>query len=221
MDVLFFPGCVLTYFYTSLIQKTVSVLEENGFTVAFPKGLNCCGFPYITQGREKRFLKLKEQNRKIIETYDFKYLVAPCGTCTYSFKEFYDLQGSEVHELTDFMYRFAKNSKLNREILSPELGKVTFHDPCHNLKSYGIKQQPRSFLKQLGDRFVDDNGGLCCGFGGIFSVGFPKTSKSIFNRKKEVLKNSGAETVVTSCPGCYLQLESNLKQDVKFFIELF
>lgn len=105
--------------------------------------------------------------------------------------------------------------------------KVTFHDPCHHLKSLGIAAAPRFFMEQLGENFIDDKSALCCGFGGIFSVGFPSTSKKILKRKEETLKELGADTVVTACPGCYFQLRENFSQnkkkdiDVKFFIDLF
>jgi Fe-S oxidoreductase len=58
-------------------------------------------------------------------------------------------------------------------------------------------------------------------------VGFPSTSKKILKRKEETLKELGADTVVTACPGCYLQLRENFSPnknkdiDVKFFIDLF
>jgi Fe-S oxidoreductase len=69
---------------------------------------------------------------------------------------------------------------------------------------------------------VDDKSALCCGFGGIFSVGFPTTSKKILDRRKDKLNEIGAETVVTACPGCYLHLKENLNdKEVKFFSDMF
>jgi glycolate oxidase iron-sulfur subunit len=78
-------------------------------------------------------------------------------------------------------------------------------------------------MNRLGEDFIfiDDKSELCCGFGGIFSVGFPSTSKKILKRKQEKLNELGVDTVVTACPGCYLQLKENLTQEVKFFIDLF
>ncbi len=52
-------------------------------------------------------------------------------------------------------------------------------------------------------------------------MGFPSISKKILKRKEEKLKELGVDTVVTACPGCYLQLKENLAQEVKFFIDLF
>lgn len=220
-DILLFPGCVLTYFYPGLIEKAVRFLQGKGFLVVVPKNLHCCGFPYLSQGWQRKFDTLKRKNQRLFSAFDFKHLVVPCGTGVLAFKNYYDLPGIEVYELTEFIYRFIKDAEVNLEVQEDKAGKITFHDPCHDLKSLKIEKEPRFFMNQFGKSFVDDKETLCCGFGGIFSVGFPRTAKKILNRKEAHLKKLQASTVVTSCPGCYLQLRENLAQDVKFFIELF
>ncbi len=220
-DILLFPGCVLTYFYSSQIEKIKRFLENKGFKVALPKGLKCCGFPYISQGWGKRFERLKTKNINIFSDIKFKYLVVPCGTGVITFNKYYDLKEVEIYEFTEFIYKFIRNSKVNINILKEVDKKITYHDPCHNLKSLGIYKEPREFMKQFGVKFVDDKSELCCGFGGIFSVGFQNTSKKILDKREKYLKENGADIVVTSCPGCYMQLKENLSCDVKFFVELF
>lgn len=222
-DILFFPGCVLTYFYPEIIEKTVSFFKKKGFSVVMPRKMECCGFPYLSQGWKEKFISFRKKNRAIFSQFRFKYLVVPCGTGVMTFKNYYDFEDKaiEIYELTEFFYKHIKDGVVNTT------GKVTFHDPCHHLKSLGIAAAPRFFMEQLGENFIDDKSALCCGFGGIFSVGFPSTSKKILKRKEETLKELGADTVVTACPGCYLQLRENLSQnknkglDVKFFIDLF
>lgn len=226
-DILFFPGCVTSMFYPEIIKKTVSVLRENGFSVAVPKGLECCGFPYLSQGWKEKFTGFRETNKKIFTQYNFKYLVVPCGTGVMTFKDYYGFDGKKIKifELTEFFRVHLPDLqvKTGEALNNKGEGKITWHDPCHSLKSLGIKEAPRHFMKQLGDDFADDDSALCCGFGGVFSVGFPSTSEKIFKRKEERLKELGADTVVTSCPGCYLQLREKLSpgKDVKFFIDLF
>jgi len=263
-DILFFPGCVLTYFYPEILEKTVSFFKKKGFSVVIPQGMECCGFPYLSQGWKEKFISFRKKNKAIFSQFQFKYLVVPCGTGVMTFKNYYDFKDKaiEIYELTEFFYKHIKDASINTNQFNidshnhaaqpetiksfcggvqggqffqkaPPLAaegkskKVTFHDPCHHLKSLGIAAAPRFFLEQLGESFIDDKSALCCGFGGIFSVGFPSTSKKIFKRKEEKLKELGADTVVTACPGCYLQLKENLSHDkdkevdVKFFIDLF
>jgi len=263
-DILFFPGCVLTYFYPEIIEKTVSFLKKKGFSVVMPKGMECCGFPYLSQGWKEKFISFRKRNKAIFSQVRFKYLVVPCGTGVMTFKNYYDFEvkAIEIYELTEFFYKHIKDASVNTSqfnidnhdhatqpetiksfcggvqggqffqkasplVAEGKLKKITFHDPCHHLKSLGIAAAPRFFMEQLGESFIDDKSALCCGFGGIFSVGFPSTSKKILKRKEETLKELGADTVVTACPGCYLQLRENLSHnknkdiDVKFFIDLF
>ena len=233
-DILFFPGCVLTYFYPEIIEKTVSFLKKKDFSVVLPKGMECCGFPYLSQGWKEKFISFRKKNRVIFSQFRFKYLVVPCGTGVMTFKNYYDWEDegrpAEIYELTEFFYKHIKDAAVDVDQFKPpgcKARKVTFHDPCHHLKSLGIDEAPRFFMEQLGESFIDDKSALCCGFGGILSVGFPSTSKKILKRKEETLKELGADTVVTACPGCYLQLRENFSPnknkdiDVKFFIDLF
>lgn len=220
-DILLFPGCVLNFFYPYFIEKIEVFLKKKGFSVFIPKNLKCCGFPYISQGWKVKFNSFREKNIRSFSQFKFKYLVVPCSTGVITFKNFYSLNGIEIYELTEFIYKFLKDSSVNLNLIDGKNRKVTYHDPCHNLKSLEIEEEPRYFLKQYKENFVDDKSALCCGFGGVFSVGFPLTSKEILKKKRENLNEIGADIVVTSCPGCYLQLREKLPYDVKFFIELF
>ena len=227
-DILLFPGCVLTYFYPEIIEKTYTLLKQKGFSVVIPKHLQCCGYPFVSQGWEKKFFTLRKKNKSVFSQYNFKYLVVPCCTGVTAFKDYYDLKDIEIYELTEFFYRFIKDAEVDVERFTTpkEEGKkrrVTWHDPCHHLKLLGLGAAPRFFMEQLEESFIDDKSALCCGFGGIFSVGFPATSKQILKRKKMKLDELEADTVVTGCPGCYLQLREHLDpgKEVLFFSDLF
>ena len=47
---------------------------------------------------------------------------------------------------------------------------------------------------------------VCCGFGGTYSLKFPEISSALMERKLDALEASGADRLVTDCPGCVLQL---------------
>ena len=52
----------------------------------------------------------------------------------------------------------------------------------------------------------------CCGGGGGFEAVFPELSQVLaVNRAKELL-DTGAEIIVTHCPGCIMQLKDGLKE---------
>jgi len=220
-DVLLFPGCVLTYFYSEKIAAIKALLEKQGFSVAYPPKLQCCGFPYLSQGWNDKFASLAEKNQKIFAAYKFKYLVVPCSTGVLAFKKYYDLPGIEIFELSEFLFKFRPDAAIDPNFAKPFPGPFTYHDPCHNLKSLKLQREARHFLEQFGDRYRDDASALCCGFGGIFKVGFPATSARILDKKTDKLDELGAAAVVTSCPGCYLQLKERLPIPVYFFSDIF
>lgn len=219
-DILLFPGCMINLFYPELREKIVKFLNEKGYSVIIPSGMKCCGAPYKTQGWNKKFEKLRKSNTQLFSEYNFKYLVVPCGTGVKMFSKYYKFENLEVYELTRFIYKFVKNAEVNGKIVE-ENEKITYHDPCHNLKSLNIEKEPRLFMKKFNNKFIDDDSKLCCGFGGLFSLNFSKTSKKILKKREERISEIKADTVVTSCPGCYYQLQKSNKYNVKFFIDIF
>lgn len=220
-DVLLFPGCVLTYFYPRKIVEIKSLLEKQGLSVRYPQGLRCCGFPYLSQGWGKKFDSLKKKNQALFKRFRFKHLIVPCSTGVQAFKKYYDLPGIEIFELGEFLYKKFPGAAVDPDFAAGLARPFTYHDPCHNLKTLKLQKEARHFLEQFGERYRDDDSALCCGFGGVFKVGFPSTSAKILGKKSAKLEELGAAAVVTSCPGCYLQLQTNLDMPVYFFSDIF
>ncbi|MGB9662902.1 MAG: heterodisulfide reductase-related iron-sulfur binding cluster, partial [Moorellaceae bacterium] len=50
------------------------------------------------------------------------------------------------------------------------------------------------------------------GFGGSYSLKYPEISLALLERKLARISESGAEIVVTDCPGCLIQLRGGLDQ---------
>jgi len=220
-DLLLFPGCVFTYFYPQQALGIKALLEKQGFSVLYPPGLQCCGFPYLSQGWGGKFAALKKKNEALFRKFRFKRIVVPCSTGVLAFRKYYDLPGIEIVELSDFMFRQCPDAAMDADFVNGFQGPFTYHDPCHNLKSLKLQKEARHFLERFGDRFVNDDSALCCGFGGIFKAGFPSTAKKILNKKASKLGELEVSAVVTSCPGCYMQLKENLEIPVYFLSELF
>ncbi len=220
-DILLFPGCVFTHFYPRKTVEIKELLERLGFSVLYPAGLQCCGFPYLSQGWGEKFSALKKKNEAVFRRFRFKQVVVPCSTGALAFRKYYDLPAAEVFTLNEFLFLKAAGAAVDPGFAAAAAGPFTYHDPCHDLHSLRLRQEARHFLVRFGERFRDDSEPLCCGFGGIFKVGFPATSRRIFERKASRLAELGATAVVTSCPGCYYQLKENLQIPVYFFSDLF
>jgi len=90
--------------------------------------------------------------------------------------------------------------------------RVTYHDPCHLRKAQRIAQPPRQLLTSIpGVAFREPGDPVrCCGFGGSFSLTYPSLSDQIGEPKVQALMQTGADAVVTGCPGCMLHLANGL-----------
>lgn len=91
--------------------------------------------------------------------------------------------------------------------------KVTFHDACHLAHPQGITAAPRQLIAAIaGDRFVPlIESDVCCGSAGSYNLTEPKMAARLQHRKLQHVIQSQAEVVVTTNPGCILQIQSGLK----------
>jgi len=81
-----------------------------------------------------------------------------------------------------------------------------------------LVEEPRQILRAIkGIELVEPEWtrgewATCCGGGGGFEAVFPELSEILaVNRTKELLE-TGAEIIVTNCPGCIMQLKAGLKE---------
>ena len=96
--------------------------------------------------------------------------------------------------------------------------KIAWHSPCHLCRGLGVKEEPINLIEKSGHKYIKtEEEETCCGFGGSFSINFPLVSKEILNKKLEDVEQSGAQILVTECPGCVMQLKGGaLKQNKTF-----
>ena len=51
-----------------------------------------------------------------------------------------------------------------------------------------------------------------CGFGGTYSAKFPELSEQLLKNKLDNVEATGADVLLTDCPGCVMQLRGGLKK---------
>lgn len=90
--------------------------------------------------------------------------------------------------------------------------RVTYHDPCNQVRSGGVVEEPRYILRHTVMDFVEmephgvDN--FCCGGGGgmLSMTEFAKARIAAGKIKADQIKATGAQIVATSCHNCLDQL---------------
>lgn len=226
IKVAFFPGCVADKLYVDMGDACVKALHHHGVAVFMP-ALACCGIPAVCSGDAVGMLKELKTNLNIMAKGDFDYILTPCASCTSTIMELWpeyaERLGPEEKKLAEsFAARTMDINVFMVEVLGvapkesrPGAERVTYHDPCHLVKSLGITKEPRDVIKANRDcEFVEMNEhDRCCGCGGSFNLFHYDYSKQIGQRKRDNVVQSGARVVATSCPACMMQLEDMLSQN--------
>jgi len=114
----------------------------------------------------------------------------------------------KVQDIAEFLAR-----EPLRGPLAPVPLTCTYHDPCHVVHGQKIRREPRQLLAQIpGLRLVElRESDWCCGSAGIYNLTQPEMAARLLERKVGNLLATGAEAVVTSNPGCIIQLEHGLR----------
>jgi glycolate oxidase iron-sulfur subunit len=221
-----FTGCSVNYFYPNLGKALSGILLSKGYEVVVFKGESCCGAPLRSFGLQQEALTLAKRNIEHFNKVRAEAIISMCPTCTMVIKEQYPvLTGDTILNIMD-VNEFLIQSGITSDLkIKPRV--VTYHDPCHLNYGLGVNDKPRQILKGIkGVEFIEmQDADECCGFAGVFSFLFKDISNDIGKKKIENISNSTAETVVTSCPGCIMQLqalkrENHIKIKIKHIVEL-
>jgi glycolate oxidase iron-sulfur subunit len=90
------------------------------------------------------------------------------------------------------------------------LGTAVYHDPCHLKYGLGIQKEPRQILRSLEMAVVETGGERCCGFAGVFCLSYKEISGKLLRNCVADYRAAGAEAIITSCPGCIMQLSKGI-----------
>jgi glycolate oxidase iron-sulfur subunit len=225
MRVGYFSGCMTDFVLPELGKHIIEFLTRNGAEVVVPQEQGCCGAPvFLGAGDFETGRKMADANVKAFEGLD--YVISDCATCTSALKDYakfladtpqrkkdYEKFGKKVYDISQFLIDVLKLPKSAYKPSAEAKGKkVTWHDPCHLSRHLGITSQPRQLIKSIPDiEYLEmPNADRCCGMAGTFSVYYYDLSKEIADKKVESIKSTGADIVVSSCPGCEIQLIDSL-----------
>jgi glycolate oxidase iron-sulfur subunit len=201
-----FKGCSINYSFPDLGRSLIRFLLSAGYEVILPKAEVCCGIPFRTLGMEKQAKAFARKNVDIFSRIKADAIISLCPTCIMALKhEYKHLINKSIENIMD-VASFITGQK-GFTFTQQGSTRAFYHDPCHMLYGLKIKDEPRNVLEQCGANLVEGMRHACCGFGGIYSIKFTDSSmKQALSRKQEIEK-AGVETVITSCPGCMLQLK--------------
>ena len=237
----YFTGCMTDFVFPELGKKIVKFLTRNGVEVIVPRGQGCCGAPvFLGAGDFDTGRKLADSNVQAFRDVD--YIITDCATCASAMKDYvkfladtpqriqeYTEYAGKIKDITEFLVDILQLPPSAYKVPEEFKGKkVTWHEPCHLGRYLGVKEQPRKILKSLPDiEFIEMlDADRCCGMAGTFSINFYDLSRKIAEKKTDSIDSTGADIVVTDCPGCQIQLidgitRKQMPQKVLHIMDLF
>jgi L-lactate dehydrogenase complex protein LldF len=214
-----YAGCVIDYVYPEIGQAMWKTLTKSGCTALFPKDQFCCGAPALYTGDLNTVRSLAEDNIKALLDATPDYVVTGCPTCAVVLKQTYtnlladSPLADRAKELADKVMDFSQfaTDVLKLELPKVKSRKVTYHDPCHQVRGLKTSDRPRKLIQSAGLELCEmQSCDECCGFAGSYSIKQPGVSEGILKRKLDNIENTGASEVLTDCPGCIMQIRGGL-----------
>lgn len=215
---LLFSGCTTPIKFPDLMKKIAKII---GNEVCVMENEGCCGSYFLRTGYIKDYENLQNELLLYIKKNKIKEIITQCPGCFSTIKKTLEDKDIkvEVKHLSEKIAEMIKQGKLK---LKKKYGKITYHDPCHLSRPYGIFEPPREILKHCGElveMIHNRDNSLCCGAGAGVKAAFPKLAEEMGERRVKEAKDVNAEILITECPFC----ENNLKDrgiEVKDIIDV-
>jgi iron-sulfur cluster protein len=217
-----FGGCLVDFVYPEQAKALLQLLRMHDVQLEYPMGQSCCGLPAKMTGENETASEVAIANLKAMDPAGYDYILTLCASCGSHMKENYPkLLGGEpgiaamVQQLSDKIVDFSSFMidvlGVKAEMFGGSGQLVAYHSPCHLCRGLKVTREPRELLKTAGLDYVEaKDEDVCCGFGGSFSIEFPMLSGELVKRKLDNVEATGAELLVTDCPGCVLQLRGGM-----------
>ena len=178
----------------------------------------CCGGPLYFSGLQQDFSTRAQSVYGKFKARNVKEIISIVPSCTYTLRDLLPkFAGGERINVRHFC-EIAAEKIPAMKLKYPRKVRMTYHDSCQLVRYLGLVKEPRAVLGSIeGIDFVEPRWttgewATCCGGGGGFEVIFPELSLTLAKNRAKELVETGAEIIVTHCPGCIMQLEAGLKE---------
>lgn len=221
-------GCAMRVMFGGTNRSTLELLNEAGYDVVNPADQGCCGALHAHGGQLDEARRLARRNIECFERAGIDVLVVNAAGCGSTLKEYGTLLAHDPAWAARAA-RFASRVRDLTEVLpvpparagstgaagsggAGTTGKVTYHDACHLCHAQRIRRPPRDLVKAVaGSAYVElPEAEVCCGSAGTYNLTEPEMAARLQERKVGHILRTGATTVVTTNPGCLLQIRAGL-----------
>jgi glycolate oxidase iron-sulfur subunit len=211
-------GCVQRAYFGDINQATARVLSAEGCEVLAPSGQGCCGALSLHAGETE---DARQFARSLIERFEranVDTIAVNAAGCGSAMKEYGHLLQNDS-AWSERAAQFAAKVRDVTEILAglepravrhPIELRVAYHDACHLAHAQGVRREPRELLQSIPGVTVVPvaESEICCGSAGIFNLVQPDMAAELGGRKASHIGEAAPDAVVTTNPGCMLQIRA-------------
>ncbi|MGA8941823.1 MAG: (Fe-S)-binding protein [Thermoactinomyces sp.] len=215
-----FRGCIMDILFAKTNKHTMQLLNAAGYEVAIPDDQVCCGAIHAHAGDREQAIQLAKQNIRAFADLDL--ICSNAGGCGAMLMEYGELLKDEpdwqrqalafakkIRDISELLYE-------QRERLSFRSSanlRITYQDSCHLANGMKVST-PRRLLKKVENTtYVElTEADRCCGSAGIYNILQPEMANCLLEEKMEHVQNTQADVLITSNPGCLLQMKLGIKR---------
>lgn len=207
----------------SALIDAVKVLRKLGIEFGYLADKEpCCGGLLYYMGLHKEFGVNARQVTDGLKASGVKRIISIIPSCTNTLGQLIPAAagpsfGKDGIEVKHFCEVVAEKLP-GLDLRYPKNVKVAYHDPCQLSRYMKLVAEPRQILRSikgielLETKFTNGDCTTCCGGGGGFEAVFPEMSQILATNRARELLDTGAEMLITQCPGCIMQLKEGLKE---------
>ncbi len=212
-------GCVQQVFFGHVNEATTRILAAEGCEVIAPRSQGCCGALALHAGRDEDARAFARALIQIFETKDVSQIVvnaAGCGSTMKSYGALLEHDPAWAERARAFAAKVRDATETLAGLGAPRSARhsidmrIAYHDACHLAHAQGVRNEPRALLSTIpGLTLVPlAENDICCGSAGIFNLVQPAMAGELGRRKAARIAESESDAVVTSNPGCILQIQA-------------
>jgi Fe-S oxidoreductase len=218
-DVLFYPGCQAEERTQEVREAAKVILDLFDVDYTLLDEFSCCSLPSRLMGDESTARNLAKKLKKKIKKLGVKKVVTTCAGCTSNLADIAkrDEWCIPTYHLLEFLAEEIGYDRITQALKASRISEpvhVSVHDPCHLIRhtSRRIMDYAMDILALIpGVRVTTSEAhDSCCGGGGMVSYHSKDVANAVVQENLIALEKTGAERLVTPCPLCTAQIESNL-----------
>lgn len=223
-----FSGCMMDIFYNHVNRAAINLLSAQNRVVENPPQ-TCCGALAFHAGDVDIASNLARRNIELFKSTSGPIVVTAAG-CGAMMKEYEHLLkddpewfesardfSARVVDITEALAagKFDSTKKVDEES-SPV--RVAYHAACHLAHAQSVRVPPADLLQSLARLCPNvqlvplKDPEQCCGSAGIYNLMHPEMALKVLELKMDNITNACADVVVSTNPGCLLQLEAGVRR---------